>query len=221
MKQPASTYLFLAAVCFALSARIIVMYHEGTFTHFDRLGFELAVALRTPLVTGLMKIVTQLGGGAVLAPLGVLLIAGCFVKGFRIEAAVIAVTLLGGELLNEWLKDVFARPRPVGLNLIELPDSYSFPSGHAMVGLAFYAMVATIVRERFSGKPIAFWIGSVSAVLIALICGSRVYLGVHYASDVLAGASLSAGWYCLILFAYHFSIARWRDQPAGPITPMR
>jgi membrane-associated phospholipid phosphatase len=221
MKQSMSACLMIAGACFALSVGLIVMYHQGSFTHLDRLGFELALGVRTPLLTEWMKIVTQLGGGAVLAPLGVMLVAVCFLKGYRIEAAVIASTLLGSELLSEWLKMEFARPRPVGLNLIELPDSYAFPSGHALVGLAFYGIIATIVRERMAGKPFAAWIGPISAVLVALICASRVYLGVHYLSDVITGMSLSAVWYCLMLCFYRVSIARWRDQPAGPITPVR
>jgi membrane-associated phospholipid phosphatase len=221
MKPPATTYLLFAVVFFALSAGVVYLYHEGSFTHLDRLGFELAVGLRTPLIIGLMKLFTQLGGGTVLAPLGLLFVAGCLLRGYLVEAAVVAATLLGSELLNEWLKDVFARPRPVGLNLIELPDSYSFPSGHAMVGLAFYGIVATIVHERFFARPIASMIGPASAVLIALICGSRVYLGVHYVSDVIAGASLSAVWYCLMLYVYRVSVTRRHDQPAGPVTPVR
>lgn len=109
----------------------------------------------------------------------------------------IGLNLLICVLLNQGLKLIFARNRPVDINLI-IETGYSFPSGHSMVSLAFYGFFIYIIAHINIKKNHKIIYCSLLALLIFLIGISRIYLGVHFASDVLAGFSLSMAY--LILF---------------------
>lgn len=105
-------------------------------------------------------------------------------------------------LLNQSFKLFFARPRPVDINLI-VETGYSFPSGHSMISLAFYGFFGYMIsKKRMKRKKKILYI-SLLSILIFLIGLSRIYLGVHYASDVMAGFALSFSYLILyIIFFY-------------------
>jgi membrane-associated phospholipid phosphatase len=201
--------LFWASFHFAVSAGIVGMYLADMFVTMDRVVYSLLAHWQTDLFTAIMAGITNMGGSEGLVPLGALLVVGAFVRGLRIEAIILLMTLVGGDILSDFAKDTFNRPRPVGLNLIELPDSAAFPSGHAMVGGAFYMMLAFMISRRLSDRPYAGWLVSLPILLLALISISRVYLGVHYASDVIAGLSFGAVWYCFMRYVYEHAGRRW------------
>jgi undecaprenyl-diphosphatase len=210
--------LFWAVVFLFVSCGLTAIYYADRYETLDQAAFSFAALLHTPALTFVMKTITHLGGAEVLAPLGAVLVVGFFALGYRIEALIILVTLVIGDRLQDFAKELFARPRPAGLNLIELPDSFAFPSGHAMVGLAFYGMLAYLLRSIFFGHAWATMIQPVFLLLIFLICASRVYLGVHYLSDVLAGLSYSAVWYYVVRHLYDLAVKRWRTvrYPRSP-----
>ncbi len=214
-----SRHLVWAGVFLLLSLLIVILYLRNAFEQLDQLAFAFAETIHTPWLTALITTVTHLGGGAVLVPLGVLLVIAFWIKGYRIEALVIVITLLVGDLLNEWLKNLFARPRPMGWGLIEPPDSYSFPSGHAMVAAAFYGVLAHFLRSRLARSSLAPYIKPATILLITLIAASRVYLGVHYLSDVLGGLCMAAVWYFAVRYLYDFAVSRWRSQSSRAVTP--
>ena len=103
-------------------------------------------------------------------------------------------TLAGATLLNLLLKQTFARTRPDPFFDYPLPVSHSFPSGHAFFAASFFGGLAVLVsgRVRSSALRLAVWIVALSLVL--LIGLSRVYLGVHYPSDVFAGYAAAVVW---------------------------
>jgi membrane-associated phospholipid phosphatase len=210
--------LFWSAIFLLVSCGITALYYADWYETLDQAAFSFAVLLHNPALTFVMKTITHLGGSEVLVPLGVVLVVGFFACGYRIEALIILVTLVIGDRLQDFTKELFARPRPTGINLIELPDSFAFPSGHAMVGLAFYGMLAYLLRSNFSDRSWAAIIQPVFLLLIFLICASRVYLGVHYISDVIAGLSYSAVWYFVVRHLYDLSVKRWRT-PRYPRSP--
>ena len=100
--------------------------------------------------------------------------------------------LAGAELLNVVLKLAFHRPRP-HVAFVHL-DTYSFPSGHAMMSTAAYGALAYIAWSRLRTRPARIGLVAGTTALVTLICFSRLYLGVHYLSDVLAGAAGGAFW---------------------------
>ena len=91
---------------------------------------------------------------------------------------------------NQLLKRIVERPRPEGFRIVE-ELGYSFPSGHSMVSMAFYGLFIYFIYEKVKNKYIKWTSIILLTLLIVLIGISRIYLGVHYASDVLAGFLLS------------------------------
>lgn len=103
------------------------------------------------------------------------------------ETLVLLIGVLTAWGLNQLLKALFQRERPTGMRLIE-EDSFSFPSGHAMVSILFYGLIGYLLWVNVRGIWKAAWlIPVVTSVVVGCIGLSRIYLGVHYPSDVLAG----------------------------------
>lgn len=208
-----NTHTLVWASLFALvSASFIALFYADAFQRFDETIYALVASFQGPTLTLIMKTATHMGGSEVLVPLGVCFIIALFLRGFRIEALIVLMTLLIGDLLSDAAKDVFARARPVGLNLVELPDTFSFPSGHSMVGPALYGMLVVFFARLFPTSTLLVYVRLTIILLVSLICLSRVYLGVHYASDVLAGLSMSAVWYFVVRYTYDRAVQRLRPQ---------
>jgi undecaprenyl-diphosphatase len=159
--------------------------------------------LASPVLTAAMKVATQLGGGWFLYPLGALIVGTLYRAGRRRESALFAVAVLGANLLDQGMKLVFHRPRPIPWFEYPQPDSFSFPSGHSFVSFCFYFSLAEILIEDEwpLGRRLAMW---AAAGAITLAIGfSRAYLGVHYPTDVLAGYVAAIAWTTLIRVAHH------------------
>ncbi len=103
------------------------------------------------------------------------------------ETLVLLIGVLTAWGLNQLLKDLFQRDRPTGMRLIE-EDSFSFPSGHAMVSILFYGLIGYLLWVNVRRVWKAAWLIPVVTIVVVVCIGlSRIYLGVHYPSDVLAG----------------------------------
>jgi membrane-associated phospholipid phosphatase len=196
--------LQIGAACFViLSAMMVGFYITGAFTAADRVAFEWIEAVRRDWLTALLNVITNFGDAIVVVPLALAIVIGCFRKGHRTEALTLLFTLLGAWLMNEWMKAYFERPRPEGVNIIELPDSYAFPSGHSMIGPAFFLMLAFLLKSLFQKKSWSWLLQPAGIVMALLLPVSRLYLGVHYLSDVLAGFCIAMSIYFLGRVVYH------------------
>lgn len=111
------------------------------------------------------------------------------IKNKKIKIA-IALNIIIEPILNTTLKNIFARPRPIDYRLIE-ETGYSFPSGHSMASMAFYGLLIYLIYKNVKNKYLKWTLILVLSVLIILIGFSRIYLGVHYTSDVLGGFLIS------------------------------
>jgi membrane-associated phospholipid phosphatase len=154
-------------------------------------------ALRAHWLTEIMLPVTHLGDGWTLALLS---IAGCcalWCSGDRRAALFVLCVSAGVGPVDNGLKLAFARERPdVALQVIRA-SGFAFPSGHAMASAAIFGALAHVARGR--ARSWRRWVmPAVAAVLVALVGWSRIYLNVHYASDVLGGWLLGLGWCVLI-----------------------
>jgi undecaprenyl-diphosphatase len=152
-----------------------------------------------PLVE-FFKVVTLAGNAAVL---GVIVVAVGFVllrRGRANDAALLFLAFGGASVVNALLKLVFHRPRPE-LAFVHL-DTYSFPSGHAAASSATFATMAYLLARRHHSTRARIWIGLGTAAGIALVGFSRLYLGAHYLSDVLAGISFGIAWAATSLLSY-------------------
>jgi membrane-associated phospholipid phosphatase len=133
--------------------------------------------------------------GSVAAVTAMCLVAICVALYFRRPRTVasLAITMLGVAVLDVALKHAFHRPRPVAF-FGASPSSYSFPSGHALGSFCFYGILAAILAERARGRGAKLCIWMAAVVLVGMIGFSRIYLGVHYPSDVIAGYCAAAVW---------------------------
>jgi undecaprenyl-diphosphatase len=145
--------------------------------------------------------ITGLGGYAILTMLTLATVAYLLMAGKRAAALLVLVAIVGGTLLSTGLKFGFERPRPDLVPHATRVYTASFPSGHAMLSaVTFLTLGALLARVEKSRRTRAFIMGL--AILITLMVGvSRVYLGVHWPSDVLAGWSVGAAWASLCWFA--------------------
>jgi membrane-associated phospholipid phosphatase len=165
---------------------------------------EIAVWLHlhaTPILTGAMKIITLLASWPVV--MGIWLIMAIFFVRKRSHYRLLALTLTVpvGMLLTVMLKFAFHRSRPTWDDPILMIETFGFPSGHAMAATLLYGFLAA-----FGARKVQAWRWRVLAVLAAgmlvvLIGFSRLYLGVHYLSDVLAGMAAGSAWLALCLIA--------------------
>lgn len=140
-------------------------------------------------LTLLMRLASAIGGTAARLMLLALVVLPLFLKGRRRAAWWLAVTVIGGMLLNVAIKQIFAAPRPDLLPHLDIVHTYSFPSGHAAGNLVMFGALAMLAARRSA------WVAAVA--LILLIGASRVWLGVHWPSDVLAGWAEGVGWLVL------------------------
>ena len=187
---------------------------RGTTQEFDAAIRDAVHARATPWLTFAMRRITWLGSELFLVPLGALIAWRLMAAGRRHAAVLFAIAALGGEGLNQILKLLFARPRPEPFFGYDLPSSYSFPSGHALVSFCYFGALAAILTRRMESgaKKSAIWAGA--ALAAALIGFSRIYLGVHYPSDVLAGYSAAIVWVSAVRAGYGFWLRR-RRRTAG------
>ena len=138
--------------------------------------------------------ITAMGSAVVLIIMTVLVLVYLMMSGRMRVAALIAVSTAGGQALNLTLKHSFARARPdAALHLVEV-SSTSFPSGHSMASSIFYLTIgALLARTAQRRREKAYFF--IAALFITFLIGfSRVYLGVHYPTDVLAGWSAGTAW---------------------------
>lgn len=146
--------------------------------------------------------ITALGGVPVLTLFVALAIVVLWMERQRVAAWWLAIASLGAAGLNVLLKNLFARDRPALLEPELLPTSFSFPSGHAFLSAAIYLTAAALLTQIIV-KPATRALVLAAAALVAVLIGaSRVYLGVHYPSDVLAGWTLGLCWaaLCWVVF---------------------
>jgi undecaprenyl-diphosphatase len=212
---------FLLLAFFTLAAEVV----EGDTQRFDE---RVLSALRNPddpsrpigpewLRSGALDI-TALGSPTVLG-LAVLAITGfMLLQGMRRTAAFVLVATVGGWLLNSGLKLLFQRARPAVVPHLREVMSLSFPSGHAMTSAAVYLTLGVITMRAARGRLTKIYCLAMAMLLSVLVGASRVFLGVHYPTDVLAGwlVGLSwalACWFVEVLIERRAGLRKEREQP--------
>lgn len=181
--------LVAAAIVFASLAGALL---AGSLAWLDLPLVRLAARARGDGLTTVMAAVTWCGNGPTLTGVAVCAVLLLVALRQRVPALYVAAASAGAGALNSLLKLAFSRPRPVLLAHLTEVGGYSFPSGHAMAGAAIYGALAVVAALRFPRqRP---WVVAPCAMLVLAIGTSRVYLGVHYPSDVLAGWALGVAW---------------------------
>jgi undecaprenyl-diphosphatase len=190
--------VWIAVVAMLLFAWLAYAVAGRPAERFDLAVRDTVHVCASPQLTFAMRGFTLLGSAWFLVPLGILLVCLLIATGQRAEAALLVVAALGGEAIDQALKLFFERPRPTAYFNYPQPDTYSFPSGHSMASCCFYGALAMIAVARAGSRRSRWAIAAGAVALIALVGLSRVYLGVHYPSDVLGGYLAGVAWLAII-----------------------
>jgi len=150
-----------------------------------------------PVLDQLMLGLTQLGNPIVVMPIASITLAALIWKRQFSEAQMFAIACLGATILNTGLKLVFGKPRPALWEQLIVETSYSFPSGHALGSVVLYGAIAYLLSQSY--PHLARLIYALAISLILAICLSRLYLGVHWPTDILAGVSMGSLWLILCI----------------------
>lgn len=173
---------------------------EGVTPAADEYLRNLVHERSSPALTRVMIAASRFGGPGWLIPLGVVLAFAFLLAEWRRGALLVVVTIAGAGLLNSMLKQSFARARPAAFFEYPLPVSHSFPSGHAFFAASFFGGLAVLVSGRVRSVALRVLLWIVTIALVLLIGFSRVYLGVHYPSDVFAGYAAAVVWVAAVAF---------------------
>ncbi|WP_427896159.1 phosphatase PAP2 family protein [Kribbella sp. GL6] len=174
------------------------------------------VAHRTDVLSFFARAITFVGQVPVLTALTVVVAALIRLRTHRWRpAVVIAAGMAGAAILTYVLKVLIGRHRPAAHLVIGTIDTgFSFPSGHSLSGTVFFGLLAGLLW--YTGVSRAWKIaGTALAVVLSIAMGlSRVYLGYHWATDVLAGWTVAVTWLCLLATVVHL-LSSWRADPSG------
>ena len=176
---------------------------EGDTGLDNRIADELHEHATRPL-TEFFEAVTTLGNGIVLG--GVAAIAAYLLarRRYYAEAVLMVLAYVGAQVLSFSLKLAFRRDRPFFTDPLATLSTYSFPSGHATVSIAVYGALCLVLLRRLTG-PARVACLAAAVLLVSLIGFSRLYLGVHFLSDVLAGYCVGLAWLalCVVVLDLH------------------
>ena len=194
-----------AGLISAIAAAIFFGWLASEVFEGETKAFDDAVRISihkgaTPLLTTAMIFFTYLGSVWGIIALFVLASAILIYLRHKWAAAILWITMAGQVILGTTLKNSFQRPRPVPFFDFPLPSSYSFPSGHAFASFCFFGIMALVIMTRMKNRAIKFIVLVTTIFLILTIGLSRIYLGVHYPSDVLAGYAVGLIWLVTVIF---------------------
>jgi undecaprenyl-diphosphatase len=157
------------------------------FVAMDQWVVEKILYFRSPLATNVMEAVTQLGGIRFIAPGSIVVIAYLLLKRRFEMATVFAAAIGGGSLLNSVVKIIIHRPRPIGTTTLIAASGWSFPSSHATASVIFYGMTAYLLVHAVDSFRLKTFFVALAGFIVFIVGFSRIYLQVHYLSDVFAG----------------------------------
>jgi len=164
-----------------------------------------------------MRIVTWLGSSAVVIPLAIVIVVALFIGRHKWLALFVALAVSGAALLSALAKDVIGRDRPPLDIRLQQAHSSSFPSGHSTQAAATYFALAIVVTVLSHSRPLRAVTWSAATLIVFLVGVSRVYLGMHWATDVLGGWLLGSIWVTGLTVA--LAPLNTNQQPSVPGPP--
>jgi undecaprenyl-diphosphatase len=187
---------------------------EGNTLAFDmqivrafRKADDPAKPIGPPWIESALIDITALGGPTVLSLVVAAVVGFLLLQGRRRSALVVLLAAVAGGMLNSALKSLFLRPRPDVVPHLRMAYDTSFPSGHAMQSAIIYLTLGAMLMRLVRGRLTKIYCLTVAILATALVGVSRVYLGVHYPTDVLAGWTIGLVWASICwLLEQHFDV---------------
>jgi membrane-associated phospholipid phosphatase len=195
--------VFSTAVCVFLVIALAIDLSTAVIALDDKIETWLHVRV-TPLVSNAMAAISFLGAPTTLT---VVAVAGSLLllsQRRYAEAATLSTVVLGGNFLNFCLKHLIQRGRPVFDDPIFSLATYSFPSGHAMASTVFYGLLAIHASVNATQRFAANVAIAAAVLMVVLVSFSRIYLGLHYLSDVMGGIAEGIAWLALSFTVLHY-----------------
>lgn len=184
---------------------------EGDALQFDEATRAAVHTLASPLMTAVMRFLSFVGSTIVLT-IGTIIVCAWFgTKKWGREAKLFAATMIGAALLNITLKLTFKRARPTPFFDLTPPETYSFPSGHSLASACFFGALAAILTARIKRRRARTIVWIVCTTMFVSIGFSRIYLGVHHTTDVIAGFATALIWILVVRFV-EMELARRRKR---------
>lgn len=188
----------IISICMLLTLEIVFNLLRNEIMQKDVIGYNLvSTYLISDFATPIAKFITWFGSVIGLISLTTLFFV--LSKNKLIGWLMVFNVSLAGAL-NQSLKFIVQRPRPIGYRIVE-ENGFSFPSGHSMVSTAFYGFLIYLIYKKVKNSYLKIGLISFFTLLIISIGISRIYLGVHYTSDVIAGICISIS-YLIIFTSY-------------------
>ena len=192
-------FIKTAIILMALFLIISILLFTNKIVPFDNYIYESVANLISPNLTYIIKFITNLAGFWVLIAITIILLI--------INQKIGYYTLINLScimIINQFLKLVVMRPRPISTLRLINQNGYSFPSGHAMAATAFYGLLIYLLLK--SNHKYKLPLSILISLLIIIIGLSRIYLGVHYASDIIGGMIISMLWLIIFINLNHDKI---------------
>ena len=173
---------------------------DGETRQFDEVTRATVHQLASPAMTTVMRGISFLGSTLFLTLATIAIVVWFARRKWGREAKLFAITMAGAGLLNVTLKLAFKRSRPVPFFDLLPPESYSFPSGHALTSCCFFGAFAAILTARIKSRRVRTIVWILAITMFLLIGLSRIYLGVHHTTDVIAGFAAALIWILVVRF---------------------
>lgn len=184
---------------------------EGDAEQFDEATRAAVHTLASPAMTVIMRFFSFVGSTLMLTILTAIVIVWLAIRRWGREAKLFAITMIGGSLLNMTLKLTFKRTRPIPFFDPWPPETYSFPSGHSLMSACFFGALAAILNARIKKRRARVIMWVFATVMFLAVGFSRIYLGVHHTTDVIAGFAAALIWIQVVRFV-EMQLKRRRDR---------
>lgn len=187
LKKFDKTKLILIIVPVIIFAFLAISIYAGYSTNFETWVYNGSVYHMNDTLNKIIIAITNFGGPITISIFCLLLLA--YSKTRKKVGIPVSIAIVVSEILNIILKNIFARQRPNILQLVN-ETSYSFPSGHSMINATIYSMLAILAIKYIKNKKIKISVVILCCLMPLLIGFTRIYLGVHYVTDVIGGLLL-------------------------------
>lgn len=192
-------FLFSAIFLFAFVKFFDDVIIEKSVSNLDTILANSVYSLRTTVLTQIMKIITDLGNPLSVAIFLCVVFLILFLLKKRKYIFSILISSVFGEIFVYVMKIIVQRPRPLIQNALIIETDPSFPSGHAMIAVTVYGLIFYFLMEISKKNWQKILVSIFGILIIGGIGFSRIYLGVHWPSDILASYLLGGGWTCFVI----------------------
>ena len=196
------TNWIIAIICFIIFIAILLSVVNTGGVFFDEWLMNIAYSLRNSKLNFIFKFITFLGDSKFIILVSILL-GGYFFfyKKNKFNGILVILNTVNTAILNQGIKYIVRRPRPI--NLIIDEDGFSFPSGHSMMSMCFYALIIYFIWKSNLKKDLKIILTALIILLIYIIGFTRIYFGAHYPSDILAGYMVTLTYMLIFIPMYN------------------